>query len=54
MALLYEEIEGAFKFVPRPQLPLYIKENLKHDLREYQTRALQKFSFTSRIQTMKR
>jgi len=45
MALLYEEIEGAFKFVPRPQLPLHIKENLKHDLREYQTRALQNFLF---------
>lgn len=45
MAVLFEEIEGAFKFVPRPQLPLHIKENLKHDLREYQTRALQNFLF---------
>lgn len=45
MALLFEEIEGAFKFLPRPELPLYIKENLKHDLREYQTRALQNFLF---------
>ncbi|MBN1840442.1 MAG: DEAD/DEAH box helicase family protein [Campylobacterales bacterium] len=45
MALLFEEIESAFKFVPRPELPFYINENLKHDLREYQTKALQNFLF---------
>ena len=45
MALLFEEIEGAFKYIPRPEIPPYISENLKHELREYQINALQNFIF---------
>ena len=45
MALLFEEIEGAFKYIPRPEIPPYISENLKHELREYQIKALQNFIF---------
>jgi type III restriction enzyme len=45
MALLFEEIEGAYKFVPRPDLPPFIADNLKHELRTYQIKALQNFIF---------
>lgn len=49
MALLFEEIEGDFNHsrrpIPRPEIPIYISENLKHDLREYQTKALQNFIY---------
>lgn len=45
MALLFEELESAFHYVPRPKIPQYISENLKYPLREYQTKALQNFIF---------
>ena len=49
MALLFEEIEADFKHprrpVPRPEMPSYISENLKHELREYQVKALQNFLY---------
>jgi len=49
MALLFEQLESVFcnEFapVPRPEIPPHIAENLKHDLREYQTKALQNFIF---------
>jgi len=45
MALLFEEIESAYKFVPRPDLPPFLADNLKHELRGYQIRALQNFIF---------
>lgn len=49
MALLFEQLESVFcnEFAPaqRPEIPTHIVENLKHSLREYQTKALQNFIF---------
>ncbi|NCB50112.1 MAG: DEAD/DEAH box helicase [Alphaproteobacteria bacterium] len=47
MALLFEQLDGFFEngFSQRPEIPPYISENLKHELREYQINALQNFIF---------
>ncbi|MDD3324141.1 MAG: DEAD/DEAH box helicase family protein [Sulfurospirillaceae bacterium] len=47
MALLFEQLDGFFEngFSKRPEIPPYISENLKHELREYQIKALQNFIF---------
>lgn len=43
--VLYEEIETAFDYVEKPQIPNAINENIKQPLREYQTKALENFIF---------
>lgn len=47
MALLFEQLDGFFEngFATRAEIPPHIAENLKHGLREYQTKALQNFIF---------
>jgi len=43
--LLYQEIEQAYEYVGKPNIPSSIKENLKHTLRAYQEEALSNFIF---------
>ena len=43
--LLYQNIEGAFDYVPKPDIPKAIIDNLKHTLRSYQEEALENFIF---------
>jgi len=43
--LLYKEIEQAYEYVGKPDIPNSIKENLKHKLRIYQEEALSNFIF---------
>lgn len=43
--VLYEQIETAFDYVERPNIPNSIKANIKQPLREYQTKALENFIF---------
>lgn len=49
MSVLFEEIQSDFNHprrpVPRPEIPPSILNNLKHDLRAYQTEALQNFIY---------
>ncbi len=42
---LYEEIETAFKFTSKPNIPKSISDNLKQKLRPYQEDALKNFIF---------
>ncbi len=42
---LYSEIETAFKYVDKPDIPQIVTKNLKHPLRSYQKEALQNFIF---------
>lgn len=42
---LYSEIETAFKYVDKPDIPQIVTKNLKHPLRIYQKEALQNFIF---------
>jgi len=44
-SLLYQDIEGAYDYVPKPKIPLCITSNLKHTLRTYQEEALENFIF---------
>ena len=43
--LLYQDIENAFDYVPKPEIPVCIGSNLKHTLRTYQEEALENFIF---------
>lgn len=43
--VLYEQIETAFDYVEKPQIPNSIIGNIKQPLREYQTKALENFIF---------
>jgi len=43
--LLYENIEAAFDYVYKPEIPLSISKNIKQDLRPYQVDALTNFIF---------
>lgn len=49
MSVLFEEIQSDFNHprrpVSRPEIPQYICENLRHDLRTYQIEALQNFIY---------
>ncbi|MDD5084379.1 MAG: DEAD/DEAH box helicase family protein [Candidatus Moranbacteria bacterium] len=45
MPILYEEIKSAFEWVPRPEIPQFLADNLKHDFRAYQREALENFIF---------
>ena len=42
---LYSEIENAFEYIEKPDIPKYISDNIKQPLREYQTKALENFIF---------
>jgi len=42
---LYSEIENAFEYVEKPDIPNSISDNIKQPLREYQTKALENFIF---------
>lgn len=42
---LYQEIESAYEYVPKPEIPSAITDNLKHSLRNYQIEALENFIF---------
>ncbi|MBU1668792.1 DEAD/DEAH box helicase family protein [bacterium] len=44
-SILYEEIQTAFKFAPKPEIPKSISANLKQMLRPYQVKALENFIF---------
>jgi type III restriction enzyme len=43
--LLYQEIEQAYEYVGKPDIPSSIRDNLKHTLRGYQEEALSNFIF---------
>ncbi len=43
--VLYEQIETAFEYVEKPEIPNAISDNVKQPLREYQTKALENFIF---------
>ena len=43
--VLYEQIETAFDYVEKPDIPKSITDNIKQPLREYQTKALENFIF---------
>lgn len=42
---LYAEIESAFEYVDKPEIPKSISDNIKQPLREYQIKALENFIF---------
>lgn len=43
--VLYEQIQTAFDYVEKPQIPNSISDNIKQPLRAYQTQALENFIF---------
>jgi type III restriction enzyme len=43
--VLYQEIQQAYEYVGKPQIPSSISDNLKHKLRGYQVEALENFVF---------
>ena len=49
--ILHKKIENQFNslFVTPPEIPVYITDNLSHELRPYQKQALSQFIFTQEL-----
>lgn len=43
--LLFEEIETAFEYIDKPDIPNSVSDNIKQPLRDYQIKALENFIF---------